>query len=136
MSGWERFSPCGWPRSRRSASTRNGILCPKKRPCGSIDALRDGRRIVAAGTTTVRVLEHCARIGRLEPHSGTTDIFLSPGSRFEVVKALLTNFHLPQSTLLMLVSAFAGRENTLAAYRHAVEAGYRFFSYGDCMFIA
>jgi S-adenosylmethionine:tRNA ribosyltransferase-isomerase len=100
------------------------------------DALRDGRRVVAAGTTTVRVLEHCARIGRLEPHSGTTDIFLSPGSRVEVVKALLTNFHLPQSTLLMLVSAFAGRESTLAAYRHAVEAGYRFFSYGDCMFIA
>jgi S-adenosylmethionine:tRNA ribosyltransferase-isomerase len=100
------------------------------------DALRDGRRVVAAGTTTVRVLEHCARTGRLEPHSGTTDIFLSPGSRIEVVKALLTNFHLPQSTLLMLVSAFAGRENTLAAYRHAVEAGYRFFSYGDCMFIA
>lgn len=100
------------------------------------DALRDGRRVVAAGTTTVRVLEHCARIGRLEPHSGTTDIFLSPGSRIAVVKALLTNFHLPQSTLLMLVGAFAGRENTLAAYGHAVEAGYRFFSYGDCMFIA
>ena len=100
------------------------------------DALRDGRRVVAAGTTTVRVLEHCARIDRLEPHSSTTDIFLSPGSRLEVVRALLTNFHLPQSTLLMLVSAFAGRENTLAAYGHAVEAGYRFFSYGDCMFIA
>jgi S-adenosylmethionine:tRNA ribosyltransferase-isomerase len=100
------------------------------------DALREGRRVVAAGTTTVRVLEHCARIGRLEAHSGTTDIFLSPGSRMKVVQALLTNFHLPQSTLLMLVSAFAGRENTLAAYRHAVEAGYRFFSYGDCMFIA
>jgi S-adenosylmethionine:tRNA ribosyltransferase-isomerase len=100
------------------------------------NALRDGRRVVAAGTTTVRVLEHCARIGRLEPHGGTTDIFLSPGSHMQVVKALLTNFHLPQSTLLMLVSAFAGRENTLAAYRHAVEAGYRFFSYGDCMFIA
>ena len=99
-------------------------------------ALREGRRVVAAGTTTVRVLEHCARIGRIEAHTGTTDIFLSPGSHMEVVKALLTNFHLPQSTLLMLVSAFAGRENTLAAYRHAVEAGYRFFSYGDCMFIA
>jgi S-adenosylmethionine:tRNA ribosyltransferase-isomerase len=99
-------------------------------------ALREGRRVVAAGTTTVRVLEHCARIGRLEAHTGTTDIFLSPSSRLTVVKALLTNFHLPQSTLLMLVSAFAGRENTLAAYRHAVEAGYRFFSYGDCMFIA
>ncbi len=99
-------------------------------------ALLEGRRVVAAGTTTVRVLEHCARIGRLQAHSGTTDIFLSPGCRFEVVKALLTNFHLPQSTLLMLVSAFAGRENTLAAYRHAVQSGYRFFSYGDCMFIA
>jgi S-adenosylmethionine:tRNA ribosyltransferase-isomerase len=99
-------------------------------------ALREGRRVVAAGTTTVRVLEHCARTGRLEAHTGTTDIFLSPGSHMEVVKALLTNFHLPQSTLLMLVSAFAGTEKTLAAYRHAVEAGYRFFSYGDCMFIA
>jgi S-adenosylmethionine:tRNA ribosyltransferase-isomerase len=99
-------------------------------------ALREGRRVVAAGTTTVRVLEHCANIGRLEPHSGTTSIFLSPGSRFRVVGGLLTNFHLPQSTLLMLVSAFAGRDHTLAAYRHAVQAGYRFFSYGDCMFIA
>jgi S-adenosylmethionine:tRNA ribosyltransferase-isomerase len=99
-------------------------------------ARREGRRVVAAGTTTVRVLEHCARMGRLDAHTGTTDIFLSPGSPIEVVKALLTNFHLPQSTLLMLVSAFAGREHTLAAYRHAVEAGYRFFSYGDSMFIA
>ncbi len=99
-------------------------------------ALLQGRRIVAAGTTTVRALEHCAQIGRMEPHSGTTNIFLSPGSRLNVVGALLTNFHLPQSTLLMLVSAFAGKDKTLAAYRHAVNAGYRFFSYGDCMFIA
>jgi S-adenosylmethionine:tRNA ribosyltransferase-isomerase len=99
-------------------------------------ALREGRRVVAAGTTTVRALEHCARIGRLEPHTGATSIFLSPGSRFQVVSALLTNFHLPQSTLLMLVCAFAGKERTLAAYHHAVEAGYRFFSYGDCMFVA
>ncbi|MGC2401364.1 MAG: tRNA preQ1(34) S-adenosylmethionine ribosyltransferase-isomerase QueA, partial [Acidobacteriaceae bacterium] len=98
-------------------------------------ALAEGRRVVAAGTTTVRVLEHCAATGRLEGHTGTTNIFLSPGFPFRVVQALLTNFHLPQSTLLMLVSAFAGKENTLAAYRHAVEAGYRFFSYGDCMFI-
>ena len=100
-------------------------------------ALREGRRVVAAGTTTVRVLEHCASIinARLEAHSGSTSVFLSPGSRFQVVSALLTNFHLPQSTLLMLVCAFAGRENTLAAYRHAASAGYRFFSYGDCMFI-
>jgi S-adenosylmethionine:tRNA ribosyltransferase-isomerase len=99
-------------------------------------ALLEGRRIVAGGTTTVRTLEHCAQIGRMEPHTGTTNIFLSPGSRLNVVGALLTNFHLPQSTLLMLVSAFAGKDQTLAAYRHAVEAGYRFFSYGDCMLIA
>jgi S-adenosylmethionine:tRNA ribosyltransferase-isomerase len=72
----------------------------------------------------------------LRAHSGSTSIFISPGFRFRVVNALLTNFHLPQSTLLMLVSAFAGRDNTLAAYRHAVETGYRFFSYGDCMFIS
>jgi S-adenosylmethionine:tRNA ribosyltransferase-isomerase len=98
-------------------------------------ALSEGRRVVAAGTTTVRALEHCAATGRMQPHTGTTSIFLSPGCRFQVVGALLTNFHLPQSTLLMLVSAFAGRDQTLAAYRHAVEGGYRFFSYGDCMFI-
>jgi S-adenosylmethionine:tRNA ribosyltransferase-isomerase len=99
-------------------------------------ALSEGRRVVAAGTTTVRALEHCAASGWIEPHTGTTNIFLSPGYRFQVVGALLTNFHLPQSTLLMLVSAFAGREKTLAAYRHAVQTGYRFFSYGDCMFIS
>ena len=97
------------------------------------------RRIVAAGTTTVRSLEHCVAAshdGNLHPHTGSTNIFISPGFRFRVVDALLTNFHLPQSTLLMLVSAFAGRDNTLAAYRHAVKARYRFFSYGDCMFIS
>jgi S-adenosylmethionine:tRNA ribosyltransferase-isomerase len=102
-------------------------------------ARHEGRRIVVAGTTTVRTLEHCAAAsadGDLHPHEGATSIFISPGFRFRVVDALLTNFHLPQSTLLMLVSAFAGRENTLAAYRHAVEARYRFFSYGDCMFIS
>ena len=109
---------------------------PEETAAAVSQAMREGRRVVAAGTTTVRVLEHCAQIGRLEPHSGTTSIFLSPGSEFRVVKALLTNFHLPQSTLLMLVSAFAGTANTLAAYRHAVSSGYRFFSYGDCMFIA
>jgi S-adenosylmethionine:tRNA ribosyltransferase-isomerase len=69
------------------------------------------------------------------PHSGETDIFISPGFRFRLVNALLTNFHLPQSSLLMLVSAFAGRARVLEAYRHAVQQRYRFFSYGDCMFI-
>ena len=102
-------------------------------------ALREGRRVVAVGTTVVRTLEACAlrAEGReLEPHSGATEIFISPGFEFRVVGALLTNFHLPQSSLLMLVSAFAGRERVLAAYRHAIEARYRFFSYGDCMFLA
>jgi S-adenosylmethionine:tRNA ribosyltransferase-isomerase len=99
-------------------------------------ARREGRRIVAAGTTTTRTLEHCATLApELYPHSGETSIFLSPGHRFQVVQGLLTNFHLPESTLLMLVSAFAGRDNVLAAYAHAVQQKYRFFSYGDCMLI-
>jgi S-adenosylmethionine:tRNA ribosyltransferase-isomerase len=101
-------------------------------------ASREGRRIVAVGTTVVRTLEHCAlkAEGRpLEAHSGSTEIFISPGFQFRLVRSLLTNFHLPQSSLLMLVSAFAGRERVLAAYRHAVEEKYRFFSYGDCMFL-
>ncbi len=99
-------------------------------------AQADGRRIIAAGTTTTRTLEHCAAVGRLDAHSGATSIFISPGHRFRVVTGLLTNFHLPQSTLLMLVSAFIGsRETALAAYEHAVRDRYRFFSYGDCMLI-
>ena len=105
-------------------------------------AQREGRRIVAAGTTTVRTLEHCvlqehcARRGEFTPHSGSTNIFISPGFHFRAVSALLTNFHLPQSTLLMLVCAFGGTEHVLAAYRHAVRQRYRFFSYGDCMFLS
>jgi S-adenosylmethionine:tRNA ribosyltransferase-isomerase len=114
------------------------------------EALKGGRRIIAAGTTTTRTLEHCAKLDpspgaphldsemwvpHLEPHSGQTSIFLAPGHPFRIVSGLLTNFHLPQSTLLMLVSAFAGRENVLAAYRHAVAQRYRFFSYGDCMLL-
>jgi len=103
-------------------------------------ARREGRRIVAVGTTVTRTLEHIAReanSAEIQPHSGVTSLFLSPGLNddFQLVSGLLTNFHLPQSTLLMLVSAFAGRENTLAAYAHAVAARYRFFSYGDCMLI-
>jgi S-adenosylmethionine:tRNA ribosyltransferase-isomerase len=102
-------------------------------------AVSEGRRIVAVGTTAVRTLEAAAREadgGALTAHSGTTEIFISPGFRFRLVGGLLTNFHLPQSSLIMLVSAFAGREQVLAAYRHAVAQRYRFFSYGDCMFIA
>jgi S-adenosylmethionine:tRNA ribosyltransferase-isomerase len=101
-------------------------------------AAAEGRRIVAVGTTVVRTLEHCAleAAGRpLEPHSGVTEIFISPGFQFRLVGGLLTNFHLPQSSLLMLVSAFAGRERVLDAYSYAVQEKYRFFSYGDCMFL-
>jgi S-adenosylmethionine:tRNA ribosyltransferase-isomerase len=102
------------------------------------NAARSARRIVAVGTTVVRTLEHCAQQAAGQPlqaHSGETEIFIAPGFEFRLVGALVTNFHLPQSSLLMLVSAFAGRENVLAAYRHAVEQKYRFFSYGDCMFL-
>ena len=99
-------------------------------------ALSAGRRIVAIGTTTVRTLEYAAsQATPLQAGSGQADIFIYPGFQFRVVGAMLTNFHLPKSTLLMLVSAFAGREFTLDAYRHAVEHKYRFYSYGDCMFV-
>ena len=113
-------------------------------------AKAEGRRVVAVGTTTVRTLESAAEFAgklagklaaertgenRVEAGRGEADVFIYPGYRFRIVDALLTNFHLPQSTLLMLVCAFGGKELVMAAYRHAVEAGYRFYSYGDCMFI-
>jgi S-adenosylmethionine:tRNA ribosyltransferase-isomerase len=101
-------------------------------------ALAAGRRVVAVGTTTVRTLEHAAHQnpdGRIQSGGREADLFIYPGFDFRVVGALLTNFHLPQSTLLMLVAAFAERERLLAGYRHAVEERYRFYSYGDCMFI-
>jgi len=117
-------------------------------------ARREGRRVVAVGTTTVRTLEYAARQGE-SPHfsrterarngaprrdevrtgSGEANLFIYPGYEFQVVGALLTNFHLPQSTLLMLVCALGGKENVLRAYKHAVEQRYRFYSYGDCMFV-
>jgi S-adenosylmethionine:tRNA ribosyltransferase-isomerase len=94
-----------------------------------------GRRIVAVGTTTVRTLEHASLSGMISAGSAEANIFIYPGYQFRTIDALLTNFHLPQSSLLMLVSAFAGKDRTLAAYKHAVEQRYRFYSYGDCMFI-
>jgi S-adenosylmethionine:tRNA ribosyltransferase-isomerase len=94
-----------------------------------------GGRVIAVGTTSVRSLESAARSGELKPFSGDTDIFIFPGRPFHVVDALVTNFHLPESTLLMLVSAFAGYRETIAAYKAAVDNAYRFFSYGDAMFI-
>jgi S-adenosylmethionine:tRNA ribosyltransferase-isomerase len=127
-------------------------------PAATAEALNraqlEGRRIVAAGTTTTRTLEHIALQAEdagqaeIEPHSGSTSIFISPGHRFRIVSGLLTNFHLPESTLLMLVAAFAaaqegaaadrsdqGRKNILAAYAHAIRERYRFYSYGDCMLL-
>ena len=100
-------------------------------------ALDGARRVIAVGTTTVRTLEFAAQVGagRILAGSGEANIFIYPGYRFRVVGGMLTNFHLPQSTLLMLVCAFAGRENVLRAYKHAVEQEYRFYSYGDCMFV-
>ena len=99
--------------------------------------LEEKRRVVAVGTTTVRTLEYAAlqTQGRIAAGSGEANIFIYPGFQFRVAGALLTNFHLPKSTLLMLVSAFAGRENVIRAYEHAVQERYRFFSYGDCMWI-
>jgi len=94
-----------------------------------------GGRVVAVGTTSVRSLETAALSGELQPYCGDTDIFIFPGYQYRVVDALVTNFHLPESTLLMLVSAFAGYAQTMAAYSAAVEQQYRFFSYGDAMFI-
>ena len=98
-------------------------------------ALRRARRVVAVGTTVVRTLESAAREGEVQPGSGSTELFITPGFNFQVVDALLTNFHLPRSTLLMLVSAFAGRERVLAAYEEAIREGYRFYSYGDAMLV-
>jgi S-adenosylmethionine:tRNA ribosyltransferase-isomerase len=99
-------------------------------------ARQRGARVIAVGTTVARALESAALAGPgLAPGAADTALFIRPGYRFQVIDALLTNFHLPQSTLLMLVAAFAGRENVLAAYAHAVAQGYRFFSYGDAMLV-
>jgi len=95
-----------------------------------------GGRVVAVGTKTMRALESAARGGELKPFTGETDIFITPGFQFRVVDQLITNFHLPKSTLMMLVSAFAGHRHVMALYRHAVESRYRFFSYGDSMCLA
>ena len=96
---------------------------------------KNGGKVIAVGTTVVRSLESAAQHGDLKPYSGDTRLFITPGFEFKVVDAMLTNFHLPKSTLLMLVSAFAGQAFMLQAYRHAVESKYRFFSYGDAMLI-
>jgi S-adenosylmethionine:tRNA ribosyltransferase-isomerase len=98
-------------------------------------AHREGRRVIAVGTTSLRALESASDATTIRPMQGDTSIFIYPGYRFRCVDALVTNLHLPESTLLMLVCAFAGTGRVLAAYREAVEQRYRFFSYGDAMFI-
>jgi len=104
--------------------------------CDAVRATRAaGGRVVAVGTTTVRALESASATGELRPFSGETDIFILPGYQFRSVDAMITNFHLPRSSLLMLVSAFAGKQRIMSAYRHAVRENYRFFSYGDAMFL-
>ena len=104
--------------------------------CGAIAATKArGGRVIAVGTTVVRSLESAAQNGALQPYEGDTRLFITPGYRFQVIDALLTNFHLPESTLLMLVCAFGGFDQVMAAYRHAVAQRYRFFSYGDAMFL-
>ena len=99
------------------------------------DAKAHGGRIIAVGTTSVRTLETISQGGRVTAQSGTTQLFIQPGYQYKIVEGMITNFHLPRSTLLALVGAFAGFENIMAAYRHAVEQRYRFFSYGDAMLI-
>jgi S-adenosylmethionine:tRNA ribosyltransferase-isomerase len=105
---------------------------------GAVNRARaEGRRVIAVGTTTTRALEWAAgETGRVRPGRAAADLFIHPGHRFRVVDGLVTNFHLPRSTLLLLVAAFCGREALLAAYRHAVDRRYRFYSYGDAMFVS
>jgi len=96
----------------------------------------NGGRVIAIGTTSVRALESASKNGQIDSVFGDTDLFITPGYQFKSVDAMLTNFHLPESTLLMLVAGFAGFDATLKAYQHAIEQSYRFFSYGDAMFLA
>jgi S-adenosylmethionine:tRNA ribosyltransferase-isomerase len=100
-----------------------------------VDTRARGGRVVAVGTTTLRALESAARSGTLQAGHGDTALFITPGFTFQVVDRLITNFHLPRSTLMMLVSAFAGHAHIMALYRHAIESRYRFFSYGDAMLL-
>ncbi|MDE2485360.1 MAG: tRNA preQ1(34) S-adenosylmethionine ribosyltransferase-isomerase QueA [candidate division NC10 bacterium] len=110
-------------------------IIPEQTALAVKTAKRERRRVIAVGTTTVRALEHAAVDGDVRSGAGVTDLFIYPGYRYKCIDAMITNFHLPRSTLLMLVSAFAGRETMLAAYREAIALRYRFYSYGDAMLI-
>ena len=120
----------------REHQMHSEIMELKEEVCEQVRRTKEaGNRVIAVGTTSVRCLETAAQSGDIEPYQGETNIFIYPSYQYRVVDALVTNFHLPESTLLMLVSAFAGYENTMAAYKSAVKEKYRFFSYGDAMFI-
>lgn len=135
--GYGTFSPVRVTDIREHRMHSESFFIPEETARAVAIAKKEGRRVVAVGTTSVRTLEYAARQhGSVVSCSGACDLFIYPGFRFEVVDAIITNFHLPESTLLMLVSAFASRERILDAYAEAVRNGYRFFSYGDAMMIA
>lgn len=120
----------------RSHQMHSEVIEVSQQVCDQVTATRQrGGRVIAVGTTSVRALESASQNGEIEAYQGETDIFIYPGYQFRSVDAMVTNFHLSESTLLMLVSAFAGREHILNAYQHAIEQRYRFFSYGDAMFM-
>lgn len=120
----------------REHAMHSEVMAIDEEVCQKVRSVKAaGKRVIAVGTTSVRCLETAAQHGEIQPYQGETNIFIYPSYQFKVVDGLITNFHLPESTLLMLVSAFAGFQYTMAAYRHAVAQQYRFFSYGDAMFI-
>jgi S-adenosylmethionine:tRNA ribosyltransferase-isomerase len=129
------FLPVRVPDARRHRIHSEAFRLSRETAQAVRDAKKRGRRVVAVGTTAARVLEHVAKKGPLEEVEGECDLYVLPGHRFRCVDALVTNFHLPRSTLLLFVAAFAGREAILDAYREAAERNYRFYSYGDAMLI-
>lgn len=130
------FRPIRTARVEEHSMPPEEVVVPEEVAAGVNRAREESRRVIGVGTTVVRALESAAdSTGLVRSLSGSTSLFIYPGYRFKVIDALITNFHLPRSTHLLLVSAFAGRERVLAAYRHAVAAGYRFYSYGDSMLI-
>jgi S-adenosylmethionine:tRNA ribosyltransferase-isomerase len=134
--GLGTFQPVRVERVQDHLIHRERYQVPDETAAAVAAAKRRGGRVIAVGTTACRTLEYAARQdGTLRPGSGEADIFIYPGYRFKVVDALLTNFHLPESTLLMLVAAFAGQEFVLRAYNEAVRRAFRFYSYGDAMLI-
>ena len=135
--GYGTFEPVRTESVREHRLAAERFAIPERTAAAVNRARADGRRVVAVGTTTTRALEAAVREGNGEVRAGagSTDLYIYPGFRFEIVSALLTNFHLPRSSLLLLVCAFAGRDPVLAAYREAVARGYRFYSYGDAMLI-